>query len=363
MKVGLIGLPSAGKTTVFALLTGAAASPSGEKKGLTGVAKVPDPRVDRLARLYNPRRVTYATITVTEVPGFVPARYREAAFQKGFDPKGFVEGLRDVDALVYVIRAFEDASVPHIRGEVNPAEDLAAIAEELLLTDWQLVETRLERLSAAKKRTPDHEHQIRALAKAAQALEASRPLYTVAFDDEERKALRGYSFFTDKPALVAVNMDERQLTSRDYPGKEAAAAMASAMEAPVIEFAALVEAEIAELDPADRPAFMEDLGLDRTGIERLAAAAYERLGLISYFTVGEDEVRAWTIKKGSDARTAAGAIHSDIARGFIRAEVASYDELVAAGGWNALKEKGRIRLEGKDYIVADGDVMSFRFNV
>jgi len=361
VKVGLIGLPSAGKSTLFGLLTGG--SPSGQNRGAIGVAKVPDPRVDRLAALYNPRRVTYATMTVTEVPDLVPAKYRQVAVAQGFDPKGFVDGLRDVDALVYVVRAFEASAVAHIRGEIAPEQDLAEMAEELLLTDWQLVQTRLERLRAAKKRSPDHESQIAALTKAAEALEAGKPLYTLDLSDDEHKALRGYSFFTDKRALVAVNLDDKQLSKGAYPGKEKLLSQAAAMEAPVIEFAALVEAEIAELDPEDRAAFMEDLGLDRTGIERLAVAAYERLGLISYFTVGEDEVRAWTIRKGSDARMAAGAIHSDIARGFIRAEVASYDELVAAGGWNALKEKGRVRLEGKEYIVADGDVMSFRFNV
>lgn len=364
MKLGLIGLPSAGKSTLFRLLTGSAPPHAGDKRGAVGVAKVPDPRVDTLASLYNPRKVTYASMMVTEVPGLIPAAYRDLSpGLSGLDPKSFVDALKDVDALVYVVRAFADATTPHVRGEIDPVNDLAAIAEELLLTDWQLVQTRLERLHSAKKRQPDHDKQVAALIKAQAALEEEKPLYSVAFDDEERRALRGYTLFTDKPALVAVNLDDKQLSQGDYPKKGALKEKAQAMDAPVVEFAALVESEIAELEPNDRRAFMDDLGLTSSGAERLALAAYARLGLISYFTVGQDEVRAWTIRQGSDARQAAGAIHSDIARGFIRAEVASYEELVEAGSWNALKEKGRIRLEGKEYIVQDGDVMSFRFNV
>lgn len=364
MKVGLIGLPQSGKSTLFQLLTGVEAAPAGDKRGAVGIAIAPDPRVDTLVSLYNPRKVTYATMTVTEVPSLIPAKYRELSpGLQGLDAKSFVDALKDVDALVYVVRAFSSPSTLHVRGEVDPAQDLAAVAEELLLTDWQLVQTRLERLHTTKKKQPNHEKEVAALEKAAAALEEERPLYSVDFDEEENKSLRGYTFFTEKPALVAVNLDEDQLSDGQYPGKSEVAERARALDAPLVEFAALVENEIAQLEPDDRKAFMEDLGLEHSGAERLALAAYERLGLISYFTVGEGEVRAWTIRKGSDARTAAGVIHTDIARGFIRAEVASYEELVAAGSWNALKEKGRIRLEGKDYIVSDGDVMSFRFNV
>lgn len=364
MKLGLIGLPLAGKSTLFRLLTGAAPPEGGGTKGAVGIARVPDPRVDTLAALYNPRKVTYATMTVMEAPGLIPSAFRSrAAGLFGLDPKSFVDALKDVDALVYVVRAFHDPATPHVRGEIDPAQDLTAIAHELLLADWQLIETRLERLQAAKKRQPDHELQLATLNKAQAALEQETPLFAVDFDEQERRALKGYTLFTDKPALVAVNLDDQQLAQGDYPQKEGLASAARAMGAPVVEFAALVESEIAELDPEDRKAFMDDLGLTRTGVERLALAAYARLGLLSYFTVGEDEVRAWTVRKGADAREAAGAIHSDIARGFIRAEVASYAELVAAGGWNALKQQGRIRLEGRDYIVQDGDVMSFRFNV
>lgn len=363
MKVGLIGMPSVGKSTLFRLLTGATPPAASDRRRTPlGVARVPDARIDRLAEMYRPEKVTYATISITEIPGFVPTSLGDQGV-KGIDPKGFVDALRDVDALVHVVRAFSDPSVPHVRQEPAPADDLNSLSAELLLTDWQLVETRLERLRSAKKKQPTHEAEVAVLTKASQLLEEGTPLYAAPFSEEERSVLTGYAFFTGKPVIVAVNLDDEQLRSGDYPQKPELHAEAERLGAPVVEFAAQVEAEIAELDPGDRELFMEDLGLATPGVERLARAAYERLGLISYFTVGEDEVRAWTIRRGTNAKDAAGAIHSDIARGFIRAEVAAYGELIEAGGWNALQKMGRVRLEGRDYIVQDGDIMSFRFNV
>lgn len=363
MKVGLIGMPSVGKSTLFRLLTGAAPPSGGDRRRAPlGVARVPDARIDRLAAIYQPEKVTNATISVAEIPAFVPTSLSEQGI-KGLDPKGFVDSLRDVDALIHVVRAFASASVPHVRREIAPATDLEELAAELLLTDWQLVETRLERLRGAKKRQPTHEAEVAVLTKASELLEAGTPLYAASFTPEERKLLAGYTFFTEKPSIVAVNLDEEQLKRGEYPQKDALQAEAARLGAPVVEFAAEVEAEIAELEPEDREPFMADLGLERPGIERLARAAYVRLGLISYFTVGQDEVRAWTIRRGMNAKEAAGAIHSDISRGFIRAEVVAYDELVAAGSWSALQKQGRVRLEGREYIVQDGDIMSFRFNV
>lgn len=362
MKVGLVGMPGAGKSTLFRLLTGAAPPGGDRRKAPLGSARVPDSRVDRLAEMYRPQKVTYASIAVTEIPGFVPSSLAGHGV-KGLDPKGFVDSLRDVDALVYVVRAFDDPAVPQLREAPAPADDLSDLAAELILADWQLVETRLERLKETRKKRPTHEAEVAVLSKAAGLLEAGTPLYAAGFTPEELALLTGYTFFTQKPAIVAVNLDEEQLRSGAFPQKDELLDRAGRVSAPVVEFAAQVEAEIAELDPQDRALFMEDLGLSEPGVARLAQAAYARLGLISYFTVGEDEVRAWTVRRGANAQEAAGAIHSDIARGFIRAEVASYGELIEAGGWAALQKMGRVRLEGRDYIVEDGDIMSFRFNV
>ena len=364
MKVGLIGLPGVGKSTLFRLLTGVAAPASVDRQRLpVGTAQVPDRRIDRLTELYNPKKTTYAALIVTELPAFVPKQNTPSGDAvRGVDIKGLVDHLRDVDAVVQVVRAFPDPATPHIFGAPDPARDFAVLTSELILTDWQLVQTRLERLRQAKKRQPSHEAEVSALEKLGAALEDERPAYAVDLSLEEAAAVQGYAFFTSKPLIVGLNVGDEDLASPG-PRYDALKEAAERFRAPVVTFAARVEAEILELDPADRAAFMSDLGIAETGVERLARAAYERLGLISYFTVGEDEVRAWTIRKGANAKEAAGAIHSDIARGFIRAEVASYDELIEAGGWNALKAKGRIRLEGRDYVVRDGDVMSFRFNV
>lgn len=366
MKVGLIGLPSSGKSTLFQLLTGHPPAVGGHReKPAIGIAKVPDPRVDTLFNLHNSKRATYPTFTVAKIPSLIPAGTGDSgeSVAKGLDPKGFVDALRDTDALMLVIRAFDDPMVPHIRGSIDPARDLRDLSSELLLVDWQLVQTRIERLESARKKAPNHHVEVAVLQKALQALEAEIPLHKLEVNDDERAALATYTFFTDKPAIVGVNVSDSDLSEKEYPGRDDVMSIAETMGAPVVEFSALVEVEIADLDPEDRQAFMDDLQIEASGVERLARIAYERLGLISYFTVGETEVRAWTIRRGTNAKDAAGAIHSDISRGFIRAEVAHYSELVEEGGWKAMKEKGRLRLEGKEYEVKDGDVMIFRFNV
>lgn len=367
MKIGLIGFPGCGKSTVFRLLTGREAPAGDRKRTPLGSAAVPDPRVDVLADLYRPQKTTYATLSVVEIPGLIPTQARgagsAAGHLKGLDPKEFLDALRDVDALVHVVRAFPDPTVPHILGDIDPVRDAELLHAELLLIDWQLVQTRLERLAQAKKRHPHHDQEVAVLTRLGAELEAGTPVHALALSEEERAVLRAYTFFTAKPLIVALNLSAEALTSPDGAERRARLQQAVGEHTPVIELAAQVEAEILELEPADRAPFMEELGLTEPGIQRLARAAYARLGFISFFTVGEDEVRAWTIRRGATAQEAAGAIHSDIARGFIRAEVADYDALVAAGGWNALKERGGIRLEGKEYLVKDGDVMSFRFNV
>ncbi len=350
LKIGIIGRPQAGKSTLFQLLTNHQVG-SGNKAQVA-VGKIPDPRIDALTKLHNPRKVTYATIDFWDVPGFLP----------GQNAAGFLESVRDVDALVLVVRAFESDIVPSYNG-LQPYGDFNDIQQELLVTDWSLLETRLERIVKQRAKNPQALGELSVLEKCQATLEQDLPLRELKLDEDEEKVLRTYDFMTKKPLIVVVNLDEEQMRTDSYPQKEQLEGELSRMNLPLIKVSAQIETEISALDPEDAALFMEELGLTDTGIARLARTVYKHLGLISFFTVGEDEVRAWTIKEATMAKQAAGKIHSDIERGFIRAEVVSYDDLMECGNQQAVKEKGRFRLEGKDYIVHDGDVISFRFNV
>lgn len=335
MKVGIFGRPGAGKTTTFELLTGA---PAGTE---IGVARVADPRVDFLAGFYHPRKVTYATIEFSDIPAF--------------GLHGHLMTLRRSDALLLVLRAFGPEPDPY--GE---ASDLVA---ELALADLELVEKRLERLGANRQNPPGQAREIDALRRCAAVLGEGLPIRLAGLDEDQEKIFRGYDFLTRLPLLLAANVDEPAIREGDYPGRGKLEEFAAARGYPVIPVSARMEAEIMALDPADRQAFLADLGLEETGIERLARAVYDHLGLISFFTVGPDEVKAWTIRRGTTAREAAGKIHSDMERGFIRAEVIAYNDFVEAGSPARAKERGNYRLEGKDYLVSDGDIINFRFNV
>jgi GTP-binding protein YchF len=350
LKIGIIGRPQAGKSTLFQLLTNHQVG-SGNKAQVA-VGKIPDPRIDALTKLHNPRKVTYATIDFWDVPGFLP----------GQNAAGFLESVRDVDALVLVVRAFESDIVPSYNG-LQPYGDFNDIQQELLVADWSLLETRLERIVKQRAKNPQALGELSVLEKCQATLEQDLPLRELKLDEDEEKVLRTYDFMTKKPLIVVVNLDEEQMRTDSYPQKEQLEGELSRMNLPLIKVSAQIETEISALDPEDAALFMEELGLTDTGIARLARTVYKHLGLISFFTVGEDEVRAWTIKEATMAKQAAGKIHSDIERGFIRAEVVSYDDLMECGNQQAVKEKGRFRLEGKDYIVHDGDVISFRFNV
>ena len=350
LKIGIIGRPQAGKSTLFQLLTNHQVG-SGNKAQVA-VGKIPDPRIDALTKLHNPRKVTYATIDFWDVPGFLP----------GQNAAGFLESVRDVDALVLVVRAFESDIVPSYNG-LQPYGDFNDIQQELLVADWSLLETRLERIVKQRAKNPQALGELSVLEKCQVTLEQDLPLRELKLDEDEEKVLRTYDFMTKKPLIVVVNLDEEQMRTDSYPQKEQLEGELSRMNLPLIKVSAQIETEISALDPEDAALFMEELGLTDTGIARLARTVYKHLGLISFFTVGEDEVRAWTIKEATMAKQAAGKIHSDIERGFIRAEVVSYDDLMECGNQQAVKEKGRFRLEGKDYIVHDGDVISFRFNV
>lgn len=355
LTCGLIGLPLVGKTTLFNLLTHAGAETSnfaGRTKTNVHTAGIPDTRLDFLAGLYYPRKYTPAVLEVIDVPGLT--RGAGAAF---------LAAVREVDALIHVVRAFRSDAVAHVEESLNPARDLENVDAELLLADLQMVETRLERISAGKKIKGETLVEQAALQRCQAVLDSGQPLLEAGLPEDEWLAVRSLGFLTVKPALVVVNIDEDQLCQGQYPGESEIAAYASARGVPVLTICAELEAEIASLEPEERSTFLGAMGITEPGIDRVARAIYGRLGLISFLTAGEDEVRAWTIRAGTPARAAAGKVHSDIERGFIRAEVVSFADLNRLGDMNKVKEKGLARLEGKDYIVQDGDIINFRFNI
>jgi len=358
MKVGIVGLSSAGKSTLFQLLTGAPApAPGGRPEPRVGIARVPDDRVDALADLFNPKKKTFATVEYVDVPGV--AKGEGAALVD-------LPALRGIDALLHVVRAFESDVVPHPDGSVDPLRDARMLELELILADLGAVERRIEKLDAnIKKANRAEDVAERALfLRMKEALEAERPLRSLEFSDEDRRRLRNYGFLSEKPVLLVANLGEDQVKESsavlERSGLLAFAATPGFALCPV---SAPIEAEMAQLSAEDARAFREDLGLNEPGLDRVARTSYGLLGLISFLTAGEDECRAWTIRQGTKAVQAAGAIHSDIERGFIRAEVVAFADLMAAGSMAACRERATLRLEGKEYVVRDGDVINFRFNV
>jgi GTP-binding protein YchF len=358
MKAGIIGLSAVGKSTLFQLLTGAPAPAGGGRpEPRLGIARVPDPRVDTLAEMFRPRKKTYATVEYVDVPGVAKGEGRALVD---------LPALRGVDALLHVLRAFASAIVPHPEGSVDPLRDARIVELELILADLAAVERRLERLEAnIKKANKAEDVTERALfLKMKEGLEAERPLRELPLAEEERRRLRNYSLLSEKPVLLVANLGEDRIREAgadlEACGLAAFAARPGFALCPV---SAPIEAEMAQLAPEDARAFREDLGLTEPGLDRVIRTSYALLGLVSFLTVGEDECRAWTIRKGTRAQPAAGEIHSDLERGFIRAEVVAFGDLVRAGSLAACREKGTLRLEGKDYVVRDGDVINFRFNV
>jgi len=343
MKVGIIGLPFSGKTTLFRALTGLGEGAAGTD---VGVVKVPDARVEHLSQVFKPKKTTFAEITFTDL-------LAASHGGKGFDAQVIV-AMKAMDALVLVVDARE--------GENDAARDdrarraLDDLIAELVLSDLGIAEKRLERLKKEKTTEADR----RAVEKALATLGDEKPLRGEAFDRDELRALSGYQFLTQKPALVVVNTKEGD-QAKSFPGTEASA---ERLAMPVIPLCAALEQEISALPPEERGEFLEEMGLAEPAQDRLVRAVYEHLNLISFLTVGEDEVRAWTITRGTTAQKAGGKVHSDIERGFIRAEVVAYDDFVAAGSSMAGARKvGKLRLEGKEYVVQDGDIAHFRFNV
>ncbi|NLZ53559.1 MAG: redox-regulated ATPase YchF [Thermoanaerobacteraceae bacterium] len=360
MKVGLVGLPTVGKTTFFNLLTHAnvetSAFQSGKVNANIGLAKVPDDRIDFLAEVYKPKKITYAQIEVIDVPGLV----RGASEGKGSGNQ-FLSNIRQVDCLVHIVRAFSDENVIHSEGSIDIIRDIENIGMELLLADLQLVETRIERINTGKKITKEQMAEREVLEKLRESLENEICLADINLSEEE-KILEHLDFFTAKPVIIVVNVDDEQLVA-GYEQRDEVLSYCHGKNLPVFEVSAKAEVEISELDEEDRIAFMRELNIKESGIDLLARAIYDKLSLISFLTAGEDEVRAWTIKKGTVAKNAAGKIHSDIERGFIRAEVINFKDFKECGSLAKARELGKLRLEGKEYVVQDGDIMNFRFNV
>jgi GTP-binding protein YchF len=358
MKAGILGLSLAGKSTLFQLLTGTpAALPGGRPEARVGIARVPDPRVGRLADIFQPKKRTLATVEYVDVPGVA----------KG-EGQALVDlpALRGVDVLVHVVRAFDSDVAPHPEGSNDALRDAKMLELELILADLATVERRLERLEAnIKKANKAEDVSERAIfLRLKQALEAEQPLREVALSDEEKGRLRGYALLSGKPMLLVANLGEQEIRGASaWLERSGLLAFAQKPSFAVCAVSAQVEAEMAELSPEDAQAFRDDLGLKEPGLDRVIRSTYELLGLVSFLTAGEDECRAWTIERGTRAQQAAGAIHSDIERGFIRAQVVAFDDLVAAGSLAACRDKGTLRLEGREYPVQDGDVIEFKFNV
>jgi len=362
MKIGLIGLPLVGKTTFFNLLTKSNAATSNFAGTKTtsniGSAKVPDNRIEFLTKLYNPKKVTYASIDFTDIPGMT----RSSSSGSNFGNQ-FLDSIRQVDALVHVIRAFEDSDVLHPDGSINPIRDIEAINLELLFSDLTVIENRIERIKSSKKITSSNLTELEVLEKCKEILEGGKLLSQAGLTEEEKQVLSSFEFLSEKPVIFLINLSEEDLIKGDYFQKGEIIEYCSKNNIPLIECCAKTEMELNELSYDDKLLFMEEMGVKSSGMDTLASTSYELLGLISFLTTGEDEVRAWTIKKGIEARKAAGKVHSDIERGFIRAEVVKFSHLEEYGSMVKLKEKGLYRLEGKEYIVEDGDIINFRFNV
>jgi ribosome-binding ATPase len=361
LRTALIGWPTAGKTSLFQLMTSVKESPRGghaKTEVQIGIARVPDPRLDRLTEMFRPRKRVPATVEFADV----------AAAGGGVQALVDVAAYRNADALVHVLRAFKDPLVPPPRETVDPPREAQSMEDELILADLGIAERRLDRLARDLKKghNPELEREREVLVRCRAALEQGTALRALDLPRDDLKRLRGFQFLSAKPLLLVINVDEADFGREgadparavDRWGLRSFVSRAATRAAAVC---ARIELEIAQLEPQDAAAFLADLDLSESGLDRVIRASYELLGYISFFTVGEDECRAWSIPRGTAAQIAAGEIHSDIARGFIRAEVVSYDALVARGSLAACRDHGEVRLEGKDYPVSDGDVINFRF--
>jgi GTP-binding protein YchF len=358
MKTGIIGLPQVGKTSLFKILTKAkleAGGYSNPREAHVGVAKVPDERLDKLAALYNPKKLVHASVEYVDVAAIGAEALKETAF---------TASLREVDALAHVIRAFDDSAIPHV-GPIDPVRDIKNVDFDLMVSDLGQVEKRLERLEKdmKKQKTAEIEKEFDLIKRAKAHLETEKPLREMEMSAEDKKRVRGFMFLSEKPILYVLNVNESSELGRDLENavqKFGLTEIASRPNAGATAICGKVEAELAEMSDAEAAEFLASYGLKESGLTRLIRKTYELLGMISFFTVGEDECRAWTVERNSRAQSAAGAIHSDLEKHFIRAETIHWDTLLEAGSEANAKARGILRLEGKDYVVKDGDVMHIR---